>query len=193
MKKEFVNYYEILEVSQQASSETIERVFRHLAQLSHPDHSDEPDMKRFTSIVEAYDTLKDADRRAEYDIEYNNHMQQNEDLIKESGCLDEDSANRHKMLSLFYAKRRKSMKDPGMGPTSLEELMGCTEDVINFYLWYFRSKNWIDREENGMLAITAEGVDRIEATLEKRLTEGMKRITMENDRLESSEARQMAQ
>ena len=184
MKKPFVNYYDVLEVNPKASADTIERVFRFLAKQSHPDHSDEPDMKKFTAIVEAYDTLKDPELRAAFDIEIENQKEQTEDLISQTDCLDEDAENRHKMLSLFYAKRRQSMKSPGIGAAALEDLMGVSMDVAEFYLWYFRSKNLIDREENGMLAITAEGVDKIEATLEKRNDASLRRITMEKDRVE---------
>jgi curved DNA-binding protein CbpA len=37
---EFIDYYEILEISPNANSGTIDRIFRHLAQSYHPDNPD---------------------------------------------------------------------------------------------------------------------------------------------------------
>ncbi len=39
----FTDYYEILEISPNANSETIERIFRYLAMLYHPDNQDTGD------------------------------------------------------------------------------------------------------------------------------------------------------
>ncbi|MGR9037200.1 MAG: DnaJ domain-containing protein, partial [Gammaproteobacteria bacterium] len=36
--KVFVDYYEVLEISPNANSETIDRIFRYLAQRYHPDN-----------------------------------------------------------------------------------------------------------------------------------------------------------
>ena len=32
---------------------------------------------------------------------------------------------------------------------------------MTFHLWYLRENGWIQRLENGMLAITVSGVDRV--------------------------------
>jgi hypothetical protein len=37
---------------------------------------------------------------------------------------------------------------------------GCPREHLEFHLWYLKAKGWIARLENGMLAITVEGVDR---------------------------------
>ena len=42
--------------------------------------------------------------------------------------------------------------------------MGIPQEVLDFHLWYFREKGWIKREEDGGFAITAEGVDKVEAS-----------------------------
>jgi hypothetical protein len=39
-------------------------------------------------------------------------------------------------------------------------LSGCPREHLEFHLWYLKAKGWIGRLENGMLAITVEGVDR---------------------------------
>ena len=69
----FIDYYEILEISPNANSGTIERMFRYLAQRYHPDNQDTGDRLRFDVIVEANDTLRDPVKRAQYDIQHKNH------------------------------------------------------------------------------------------------------------------------
>ena len=68
----FIDYYEILEISPNANSGTIDRMFRYLAQRYHPDNRDTGDRRRFDEIVEAHDTLGDAVKRAQYDIQHKN-------------------------------------------------------------------------------------------------------------------------
>jgi hypothetical protein len=64
-----------------------------------------------------------------------------------------------KLLSVFYVKRRQDIKNPGVSEYQLERLLG-SPDHLEFHLWYLREKGWIRRQEDGMLAITVEGVDR---------------------------------
>jgi molecular chaperone DnaJ len=61
-------YYELLGVSRDASDADIKRAFRALARELHPDVSEAPDADtRFKEVVEAYEVLSDAERRATYD------------------------------------------------------------------------------------------------------------------------------
>ena len=59
------NYYDILGVSEDASSEQIKKAFKDIAKKEHPDRGG--DEARFKEANEAYDTLKDAKKRQEYD------------------------------------------------------------------------------------------------------------------------------
>jgi len=43
----------------------------------------------------------------------------------------------------------------------MERLLGCPSQHLEFPLWYLRQKTWIERLENGLLAITAAGVDKV--------------------------------
>ena len=63
------NYYEILGVTQSASFDDIKRAFRVKAKACHPDyHPEDPDAeKKFKEINEAYEVLKDEQKRAAYD------------------------------------------------------------------------------------------------------------------------------
>ncbi|RLA47041.1 MAG: DNA-binding protein [Gammaproteobacteria bacterium] len=65
---EFKDYYKILGVDADASQKEIKSAYRKLARKYHPDVSDESDAEdQFKSVVEAYEVLKDQDKRAEYD------------------------------------------------------------------------------------------------------------------------------
>ena len=157
-----VNHYEALEISPNANAETIDRVFRYLAQQYHPDVAETGDNNRFSQIVEAYEVLKNPESRADYDQELKSIDRETEQLVNESGTAESDTALRHRLLTLFYAKRKKDMKEPGIGVATLEQAFEIPHEILNFHLWYFREKGLIKREESGLLSITAEGVDKIE-------------------------------
>jgi molecular chaperone DnaJ len=62
------DYYEILGVNRNASSDDLKGAFRRLARQYHPDVNDAPDAEeRFKEINEAYVVLSDPERRAAYD------------------------------------------------------------------------------------------------------------------------------
>lgn len=63
------DYYEILEVSKTASGEEIKKSFRRLAMQCHPDRNpgDKAAEAKFKELNEAYEVLKDEQKRAAYD------------------------------------------------------------------------------------------------------------------------------
>jgi curved DNA-binding protein len=64
----FRNYYEILGVARDAGPDDIKRAYRRLARKYHPDVSKEPDAEaRFKEMKEAYEVLKDPEKRKAYD------------------------------------------------------------------------------------------------------------------------------
>src|SRR5438309_5452858 len=64
----YKDYYKILGVERGASDEDIKKAYRKLARKYHPDVSKEPNAKeRFQDVSEAYETLKDKEKRAAYD------------------------------------------------------------------------------------------------------------------------------
>ena len=63
------DYYETLGVNKGANAEDLKRAYRKLAMQFHPDRNsgDSAAEQKFKEISEAYDVLKDADKRAAYD------------------------------------------------------------------------------------------------------------------------------
>lgn len=62
------DYYEILGVPRNADEEDIKRAYRRLARRYHPDVSRLPDAEeRFKAVTEAYDVLRDPEKRRAYD------------------------------------------------------------------------------------------------------------------------------
>ena len=59
------DYYKILDVAKGASQDEIKKAFRKLAHKYHPDRGG--DEKKFKEINEAYQTLSDKNKRAQYD------------------------------------------------------------------------------------------------------------------------------
>ncbi|WOJ93736.1 DnaJ C-terminal domain-containing protein [Congregibacter variabilis] len=65
---EFKDYYKILGVDPKADSKEIKAAYRKLARKTHPDLNPGPEAENeFKAISEAYEVLKSAERRAEYD------------------------------------------------------------------------------------------------------------------------------
>ena len=62
------DYYEILQISPSAEPETIHRVYRLLAQRSHPDNAETGNEVQFRILTDAYRVLSDPEKRAEYDV-----------------------------------------------------------------------------------------------------------------------------
>ncbi|MEE4279822.1 MAG: DnaJ C-terminal domain-containing protein [Halieaceae bacterium] len=65
---EFKDYYKILGVDPKADATDIKTAYRKLARKTHPDLNPGPESEEaFKAIAEAYEVLKNAERRAEYD------------------------------------------------------------------------------------------------------------------------------
>ncbi|HTC39396.1 MAG TPA: DnaJ C-terminal domain-containing protein [Steroidobacteraceae bacterium] len=65
---QYRDYYEILGVTRGADAEEVKRAYRKLARKFHPDVSKEKNAEeKFKEVQEAYEVLRDSDKRAAYD------------------------------------------------------------------------------------------------------------------------------
>jgi curved DNA-binding protein len=65
---EYKDYYKVMGLSRDATQDEIKRAYRKLARKYHPDVSKEPDAEaHFKELGEAYEVLKDPEKRAAYD------------------------------------------------------------------------------------------------------------------------------
>ena len=172
----FIDYYELLQLSSNADTDTVERVFRHLAKKFHPDNKESGDIDRFRLLVGAHRILSNPESRAGYDVEYQDYWNNKWKLASEAGsgtAFGDDSKNRESLLSILYVQRRRDMKKPGLGEYEVARLLCIPLELVEFHVWYLKAKGWIERLETGLLAITALGVDQVEQG----------RLRLRNDRM----------
>jgi curved DNA-binding protein CbpA len=171
---DFTDYYAILEVGQRATPEEIESKFRHLARRFHPDNQATGDRSRFDLVLEAHRTLADPAKRSRYEEDFRQQLgipdepgadeaetsaDGHEDISKTAG-IERDVDIQNRLLTILYVKRRRDVREPGIGDAELERMSGCPPEHLEFHLWYMKEKGWIARSEDGRLVITIDGVDR---------------------------------
>jgi len=64
---ELPNYYEILEITRDATQGEIKKKFRELAKKTHPDKTKEDSEEEMVELNKAYEVLSDVERREKYD------------------------------------------------------------------------------------------------------------------------------
>lgn len=160
----FVDHYGVLQVDPTCDQTFPEMAYRHLAKRYHPDRSETADTPKFQAVMEAYRVLRQPDERAEYDRLYAANT--NGSFFESPSALDErpalsDAEAHTKMLMSLYRRRREQAQDPGVIAYHLREMLGCSEELFDFHVWYLKSKGLIDTTEQGTVAITVEGVDHV--------------------------------
>jgi len=176
---EIPNYYEFLQISPNAESETIHRVYRYLAVRFHPDNQETGDADKFFLLKQAYDVLSNPALRAKYDGMRETDAPQPAPLSASIDFMDsiEGELNRRlAVLALLYYQRRTNPHVPEVSLAEVEGRMGFPRDYLEFTSWYLQKKGYITRADNSAFTLTAEGVDFVETqranipTLDKLLT-----------------------
>lgn len=161
----FVDYYDVLQISPNADPDTIQRIFRHLAKKYHPDASTGGNLQQFREIVKAHEILTNPEKRAEYDVRYQQYWEQKMQLVREAGSgkisIDNREA-RERLLALLYVQRRTNTQHPGLGEMELARLLRTPIEFLEFDLWYLHRKGFVEKLESGLLAISVDGVDHVE-------------------------------
>ncbi len=167
---ETVDYYEFLQISPRAESETIRRIYRFLAGRFHPDNPQTGDPEKFVLLNRAFDVLSDPERRSEYDATLDIQRGQPLPAFASVDFMDgaDGEVNRRlAVLSLLYRKCRTNIDDPKVSLAELEAQMGFPREYLDFTTWYLRSKKYITREDNSDFALTVLGVDYVESNYSK--------------------------
>ena len=168
----FVDYYEVLQLSQNADSEMVERVYRLLAKRYHPDNTSSGDEDQFRRVHEAYEVLSNPEKRAQFDVHYDEKRGVNWQIFEQSAALDDQQRDQrifHGILSLCYAARRRNPDSGGLGSIYFEQTLGVPREHLEFPIWYLKKKGLIETLQSGELAITIAGIDSLDEERETAL------------------------
>jgi DnaJ-class molecular chaperone len=105
---EIPDYYEFLQISRNAESETIHRVYRFLAARFHPDNAETGDASQFFLLKQAYDVLSDPERRAKYDASFEDEVPPPDPLSSSIDFMDQidgELNRRLAVLAVLYIRR----------------------------------------------------------------------------------------
>ncbi len=159
------DYYEILQISSNADTEMIQRVFRLLAQRYHPDNTESGNDEVFRSILQAYRILSDSEKRAAYDTRYRAARAERARILEkqEPANYTQEKQLRGAILQTLYESRKKHPGRPAVGIKDLGDLLRCSRERLDFNLWYLRGKGLVTATDSGSYVITPEGVDTAES------------------------------
>lgn len=165
---QFIDYYELMQISPNAEPATVERVYRMLAARYHPDNAQTGDENKFVRLTEAYEILSDPERRKAYDGVYRAKREQPLAVFGlkdfELG-IDGENNRRMGVLCLLYHRRRTEPEHPGCSVLELERMMSFAREHLLFTIWYLKDKGLILQNETSDYVITGAGVDYVEANL----------------------------
>jgi curved DNA-binding protein CbpA len=169
-KDSFIDHYEALQISSNARSETVQRVYRLLAQMYHPDNTETGDVEMFKAVLDAYKVLSDPESRAAYDVEHRAARERRWKIFDQSHSvqgIDSEKRKRIGILSLLYSKRMHESYSPTLGIVEFEQLLGCPREHLELSLWYLRESGRIQRSDNGKYVLTAKGLEFLEDQMDQ--------------------------
>ncbi|MBX7540007.1 J domain-containing protein [Qipengyuania sphaerica] len=166
--EDFVDLYALFEIEHAATRSEIDKAYRRLAQLYHPDHADTADVEKFQDITRAYKILKSASKRDKYDRLYAEvngvdaqPAQPRDDIVIDGATAVQDAELHEELLLALYKKRRENAREPGVMPYYLQRELGCSDESFEFHTWYLKSKGLIEISQSSEYMITIEGVDHV--------------------------------
>lgn len=177
-----IDHYEVLQISPQANSDTIHRVYRYLAGRLHPDNPESGDAEMFRKVKTAYDVLSDPVTRSAYDATRQFEAPPLSTTIDFMDSIEGELNRRLAVLAVLYFRRRTNPHEPEVSLSEIERRMGFPRDYLDFTTWYLVKRGYITRADNSDFTLTADGVDFIEAqrsslpVLNKLLTDGTAQI-----------------
>jgi curved DNA-binding protein CbpA len=166
------DWYETLQLSPNADADTVQRVFRLLAQKYHPDNQASGDSDQFRRLHQAYLVLSDPERRAQYDAGYDALKRERWRFAATPPAendFEREQQLRGTALEILYTRRRTDPGKPSMSNLDLSELMGTPREHLEFTVWYLAQKKFVSRDDQSNLTITCEGVDYVEQMMGGRI------------------------
>ena len=166
MTEEFVDYYDLLQISPNAEFQTVARVYKMLATRYHPDNPITGNHEMFLQLQQAYQVLTDPERRAAYNSERETH---NSVPLQEFAHPDffegveAENNRRLGILCLLYNQRRLTPERPAISLLDLEARMAIPREHLEFATWYLLQRALLVRRDGGDLSISADGVDYVES------------------------------
>ncbi|MBY0503279.1 MAG: DnaJ domain-containing protein [Bryobacteraceae bacterium] len=166
------DYYEILQVNPKADQDTIQRVYRILAQRYHPDHAETGNSSLFRWVTQAYKTLGEPESRAAYDVQRAAEAVYRVKIFSkpaDAQGVEGEKRKRHGILRALYTQRMNSADHPWLTIPQLEDLLSVPREHLEFALWYLREHQLVTRSDSARFVITAAGVDRAESTMPEEM------------------------
>lgn len=163
---EALDHYELLELSPNASFETIGRVYRILAQRYHPDNVDTGNAELFLRLTNAYRVLSDPEQRAQYDATCVQTKKLQWKIFDPDQAPDGPETEKQKrrgILGLLYSKILHDPDQVGMTVLEFEEFLGCPREHLQAALWYLRGKGYVVRGDGGRYTLTVAGFEEYES------------------------------
>jgi hypothetical protein len=161
------DHYELLQVSRNADSETIHRVYRIMAARFHPDNPTTGHVETFLAIERAYRILADPIRRAQYDATCPTPSLKALPIMDHANFTDDDLegewCRRLGVLSLLYQQCRIDADHPGVSVLDVERRLKVPQEQLAFTLWYLKAKGYLAVCDNTDYALSALGVDYFES------------------------------
>ncbi len=158
--------YEVMQLSPNADADTVQRVYRILAQRYHPDSLETGNKEIFLRLCEAHHILSDPQLRAQYDARYRETKQLHWKIFDRAEAAKGPEAEQRKrqgILELLYAKTAQDPERASMTVFDFEQYLGCPREHLEFALWYLKGKGYVKRGDNGRFVLTIAGSDQVES------------------------------
>jgi curved DNA-binding protein CbpA len=168
MSEDFVDFYELLQISPNAELETIQRIYKMLATRYHPDNTETGNQDLFLLLKQAYEILSDPQQRPGYDALYNQQRTAPIRIFTTKDFaigIDGEANRRMGILCLLYNRRRSDPESPGISILEFESVMTFPREHLMFAMWYLKAHNLVSQAENSDYVITGEGADYVETHL----------------------------
>ncbi len=182
---ESVDYYELLMISPRADRAMVEWSVRLMLRRYGPENKATGDVEKYSLVQQAFRTLADSEKRAEYDETYgldtestpsedtadnskNGHAPKPNALSLLKPAPLRSSVTREHVLtqqqirqgiiSVVYDAMAQRSRNPELGRAEIVRVLGRSNDELEFALWLLREEKLIRTTPNGAYSATAKGV-----------------------------------